>query len=202
MAWIDFELWIECDNAEEAERQAQHFSGLHFTLLNGNTVAWDLEVNPKYLAAFGVTLRSPQLSRYGIRTAQDAIDMSESGVRLYHHLLTAPEFLFARAAVEPTLITTAELADFFELQAGGFYTCPFSCVLSQRLAERIGPLRFFREFRSGYVWNDYHGEAYHPLGSNDNPQLLRLQRELLPVPPWVAALDSMVRSSQTNGVET
>lgn len=202
---IDFELWVECSNVEEAERQAQHFTGLGFTLLSGLAVTWQLEINPRhleYVKAFGVTLRSPQLSRYGVRTVQDAVDMSESGVRLYHHLLTAPEFLFARAALELTLIPSAELDDFFELQAGGFHTCGFSCVLSQQLAQRFEPLRFFNEFRPGYVWNGYHGEEYRPLGSSDNPRLLILRQELLPSPPWAAAANGGVRLPQMNGVET
>ena len=180
---FDFEIWVECNDAEEAERQAQHFTGLHFRLLSDLDVTWQLETNPKhldYVQAYGVALRSPQLSRAGIRTVQDAVDMSECGVRLYHHLLTAPDFLFARVALEPTLIPSAELSDYFELQASGFHTCGFSCVLSQQLAHRFEPLRFFGEFRPGYVWNGYRGEEYRPLGSNDNQQLYPLYRQLLP----------------------
>ena len=181
---IDFELWVECSTSEEAKSQAQYFEGLHFTLLCGLKVTWTLDVNPKHLdyaKAFGVTIRSPQLSRYGIRTVQDAVDMSECGIRLYHHLLTAPEFLFARVALEPTLLPSAEISDYFEQQSNGFRTCGLSCVLNHKLAQQFEPLQFFREFRCGYLWNGYYGEEYRPLGSNDNKQLWPMRTELLPV---------------------
>ena len=110
--------------------------------------------------------------------------------------------MFARAALEPTNIPAAELGDYFELQGSGFHTCGFSCVLNQQLAQRFEPLRFFGEFRPGYVWNGYGGEEYHPLGSNDNRQLYPLYQQLLPTRIRAAAANGGARPRQTNGVET
>lgn len=175
---IIFELWIECETKEQTEAQAQHFEGLSFTLLSGLEVSWQLVVEEIVSGTSGISLWSHQLSAYGVRTVQDAVDMSECGIPLCHHLLSAPEFLFARVAVE-SHIPAQQLTEFFTTGPDGFRTTRLDCILHDTLAQELGPLRFFRQFRPGYVWNDYSGVDYRPLGSNDNEQLWQLKKELL-----------------------
>ena len=173
-----FEMWVECNNEADAERQKKHFDGLSFTLLDGFEVSWTTEIERTSSMTSGVSIWSKQLSDKGVRTVEDAVNMSECGVRLYHHLLSAPDFLFAHAAVEAN-IPASQITDFFTAQQGGFNTCSLHCVLHEKLAQQFEPLGFFREFRPGYVWNRYYGEWYRPLGSNDHPELLLLKQQLL-----------------------
>lgn len=175
---IIFELWVECETKEQTEAVAQHFEGLSFTLLSGLEVTWQIVVEEIVSGTSGVSLWSQQLSPYGVRTVQDAVDMSECGIRLCHHLLSAPEFLFARVAVESNL-SAQQLTDYFTPQPDGFRTTRLDCILHDKLAQELGPLRWFRQFRPGYVWNGYAGEDYRPLDSNDNEQLWQLKKELL-----------------------
>lgn len=176
-----FQMLVECENERDTERQKSHFEGLSFTLLTGREVFWTTEVETHSSGTFIITVWSEQLGLYGVRTVEDAVIMSECGVRLYHHLRSAPKFLFARVAVESN-ITSSQIADYLLAQPGGFHTCHLNgCVLHEKLTRRFEPLSFFREFRPSYVWNGYWGEDYRPLGSNDHPELLRLDQQLLTV---------------------
>ena len=176
---ITFELWVECESREQAEKHIPHFDGLTFTLLSGLEVSWKSGIDAMWTET-GVEVWSSQLNNWGICTVQDAVDVSECGIRLYHHLLTAPNFDFAYTAWNPN-ISVAEMEDYFSVSPDGHRSCNFACVLSERLAEKFSPLRGFQPFRPGYVWRDYNGEDYTPLGSNDHPELSRLKRQLLTV---------------------
>ena len=175
---IIFELWVECESEAQSEKHISHFEGLKFTLLSGLNVSWKTRIERTYSGTAGIEVWSPQLSNFGIVTVQDAIEMSECGIRLYHHLLSAPDFQFAYIAFNPS-ICVAEIGDYLSLMADGSRSCSFSCVLNDKLVQQIGPLNFFQPFRSGYLWTDYQGESYYPLGSGDHRELLLLKQQLL-----------------------
>ncbi len=175
---IIFELWIECENRKQAEKHISHFDGLAFTLLSGLEISWKSGIDAMCPETPGVEVWSSELSSFGVRDVQDAIDITECGIRLYHHLLSAPEFQFAYTAFNPN-VCVAELGDYFSRSPDGYRSCQFSCVLNDELAQKFAPLRFFQPFRPGYLWREYLGEDYRPLGSNDHPELSRLKRQLL-----------------------
>ncbi len=177
---IIFELVVECETKEQAEKQFSHFEGLTFTLLSGLKVSLQTSIQQTDSGTSTLEVSSPQLNGWGVCTVQDAVDMSECGVRLYHHLLSAPDFQFAYIGFNPS-ICVAELGDYLSLSSDGYRSCSFSCVLDDKVAQKFEPLGFFQPFRPGYVWNGYVGEAYHPLFSNAHPELLRLKRQLLTV---------------------
>ena len=176
---IIFELFVECETREGAERQARHFEDLSFALPDGSTPAWQCYSEQTYSGTWSVEVSSPQLGEGGGSTVQDALEMSECGIRLYHHLLTAPEFIYAYTGFNPCC-PVAELGDFLSEGADGLRSCPFTCVLGDAQAQAVGPLRSFTPFRPGYVWNTYRGEEYRPLGSFDHPELRTLSKQLLP----------------------
>ncbi len=64
--------------------------------------------------------------------------------------------------------------------AGGQCRLQIQCVIDQALYEQLGRPAFCYPFRDGYWWTRYRGEEYHPLYSNDQPQLNELCRAIFP----------------------
>lgn len=86
---IIYELWAECkDEASLKELQA-HFTGLRHTLLNGREIEFNAEIYSPYKEAQGLSVWSKQLSSFGVRTLKDALETTEAGIFLYHHLKSA-----------------------------------------------------------------------------------------------------------------
>ena len=176
---IIFELFIECETNEAADQQVAHFAGQSFLLPSGREAFWKSNIEKASAETWEVYVWSDQLDHWGICTLEDAVNATECGIRFYHRLLSAPDFLFARAGFNPCC-PAAEISDFFETGSDGSRSCPFTCVLSDTLAEALGPLQSFKPFRPGYVWNEYRGENYWPLGGLDHRELQVLYKELLP----------------------
>jgi len=171
-----FTLWVECIDAESLDSFDSHFSGLTHDLFTGRTITWKSETGG---TPTSIEFRSGELSSMGIRTVQDAIETTEAGLRLYHHLLSAPDFRFARLAWEAWTVPMEELGGYIEKSDDGS-NLPIQCVIDNALWEQLSRPRNMRPFRPGYYWSRYRGETYHPLGSNDHPELFRLNHELLP----------------------
>src|SRR4029434_1043865 len=122
---------------------------------------------------------SGDLSRSHVRNLQDALEVTEAGLRLYAHLKTALEFTFARVAWEAESIPMAELTDYLDVQEDGSRLLNLECVVDDALYKSLGSPRFYRPFRDGYWWNPYRGESYRPLYSTDQKELNDLCRRLL-----------------------
>jgi len=124
---------------------------------------------------------SLDLSRSGVRSVQDAVESTECGLRLYHHLKSCPVFEFARVGWEVEMVTMLDLKEYIEPMGDtGELYCHLQCVISCNLYEQLERPKFFREFLPGYVWNTYCGEKYHPLLSSDQEELNETYRELFP----------------------
>ena len=176
---IIFELFIECETKEAADQQVTHFAGQSFLLPSGREASWKSSVEQTYSGTWSVEVYSDQLDHWGICTLEDAVNATECGIRFYHRLLTAPEFLLAYTGFNPCC-PAAEISDFFKVGSDGSRSCSSTCVLNNTLVQTLGPLRSFKPFRPGYVWNEYRGENYWPLGSQDHRELWALYKELLP----------------------
>ena len=176
---IVFELFVECEAKEQADRQAAHFAGQSFSLPSVCEAFWKSSVEQTYSGTWSVEVWCDQLDHWGICTLQDALEATECGIRFYHRLLTTPGFLYAYTGFNPCC-PAAELTDSLKVNSDGSRSCPFTCVLSDALAQTLGPLRSFKPFRPGYIWNEYQGENYWPLGSRDQPALQALSKRLLP----------------------
>ncbi len=100
-------------------------------------------------------------------------------MHLYHHLLSAPPFRYARLDLEAANIPMNELKDYISVYPDGQRDLSIPCVVDDHLLEELGNPPGFRKFRDGYSWIPYRGESYRPLGSNDFPELLRLYKSLL-----------------------
>ncbi len=176
---IIFELFIECATKAGADNIAAHFGGLEHDLLSGKRIKWDIErlENPN---GFGVAFSSPQLSHFGVNTLQDALEITEAGLHLLHHLKSAPSFRYARADLEASNIWSGDLADFVETTLQGDKYTNLECVLEEKLYQQIGRPMSFVQFRPGYWWHQFSGTRYQPLWAQDQPSLRDICRRLFP----------------------
>src|SRR6185295_14258104 len=115
----------------------------------------------------GMATWCPQLSRVAVRNLEDAVETTEAGLRLYHHLKAGPAFRFARVAWEAELVHVAELFDYVTSLENGQRRFDLECAVSQDLYEELGSPSFCHPFRDGYWWTRYMGERYQPLYSSD-----------------------------------
>ena len=107
---IIFELYVECFEKTDAEQVAAHFAGLKFDLLTGTVAAWETDQDLHLRDTFGLTVYSHNLTASGIRNLQDALETTESGLRLYQHLQKGPNFEFAHVGIEAEQTSIADLA--------------------------------------------------------------------------------------------
>lgn len=175
---ILFELWAETDNEAALQRFIEHFAHHQFTLINGRAITCEAGPAPEYpLAAI---VYSEGLSRDGVRSLSDALETTETGLRLFKHLRSAPEFSFARIDWEAGNIPMADLKEYVEMCPDGRCTLNLPCVVSETLYRELGSPKFFESFREGYLWYRYQGESYQPLYSTDQRELNDLCRQLFP----------------------
>ncbi len=170
---IFFDMWMECEAEDEIEPLRAHFDGFQINLLTGRTVTWNARREFK-----GISIASPDLGKMGVRTLQDALETTESGLHLYHHLKNGPDFKFARVALEASYIPAEELKDYVEVLLDRPYL-QLQCVMNADLYRTIGSPSNCVPFREGYFWNPYRGETYMPLHSNDQQEMNDLYRKLL-----------------------
>ena len=174
---IVFELSAECAGTSDCIALVKHFDGLQMTLLTGRTISWKASEVDRSAA---MCAHSPDLSTYGVRTLQDALELSESGLRLYHHLKNGPAFRFARVALEAGLVELSELRHWVAPMAKGECRFEIECAVDDSLYRELGSPQFCYGFRDGYWWTRYLGERYLPLYSNDQNELTALRRSLFP----------------------
>src|SRR6266852_7916017 len=93
---IIFQMWAECGSEPDRGAHVKHFDGFQCTLLTGRTISWKAFASSSL--ATGMSVESVELSKSGVRNLQDALETTESGLRLYHHLKSGPSFRFARVA--------------------------------------------------------------------------------------------------------
>jgi hypothetical protein len=172
---IIFEMWAECSSEAECAALIQHFDGFQMRLLTGRTISW--KANRANIPK-GMVVHSPDLSGYGIRNLQDALETTECGVRLYHHLKNGPAFRFARVAWEAELVPLEELGEYVVRAAPNECRIEIDCVIDNSLYRQLGSPQFCFPFRDGYWWTRYGGEKYLPLYSDDQPDLNQLCRSL------------------------
>lgn len=171
---IIFELWAECGDRMACEAFARHCDGLRFDLLTGKRIEWKATVEVSFQTV-GVRAWAPELSRSGVRTITDALEATESGLRMYQHLKTAPPFRFARIDWEAANIPVCDLKDFID----NHRLC-VECVMDDGLYDELGAPNGCYPFREAYRWTQYRGESYRPLYSNDQPALNDLCRKIFP----------------------
>ena len=174
---IIFELWAECESQEDAQRFANHFSGFSHPVRDGRIVSWKTDPISAAFHPAGFCAFADGLSRYGVRTINDALDATEAGLRAYHHLLSAPPFRYALIDWEAANFPMCDLPTYVE---GNQPWLQLECIMDERRWEEIGRPKGTVPFRPGYRWRPYSGEHYRPLGSSDHPELLALEKELFP----------------------
>jgi hypothetical protein len=174
---IIFELWAECSTDADCAALIRHFDGFQMELLTGRTIPWKA-----YGAnlSTGMVAYSSHLSSYGIRTLQDALESTEAGIRLYHHLKNGPAFRFARVAWEAELIPLEELSDYVVRGTPGECRFEIDCAFDDSMFRQLGSPQFCFPFRDGYWWTRYRGERYMPLYSSDQTGLNELCGSLFP----------------------
>ena len=175
---IIFEMYIDCGTKAECLTMAAHFNGFETQLLTGKRVTWGAGPLPGSTPALVVA--GSGLSRSHVRTLQDALETTESGLRLYHHLQNGPPFRFARVAWEAENISMGELHDYVDEYLPGDKYLRLECAIDEALYREIGSPRNCFPFKKGYRWTRYSGETYKPLHSNDAVALNDCCRSLFP----------------------
>jgi len=177
---IVFELWAECHAEDDRDALVEHVDGWEIVLAtSGRTVRWDARPEPE--PEFALTATAAGLSTQGVRTLDDAVEATECGLRIYHRLLTAPDFRFVRAYWDAGTLHSDELHEYVDYEPlGERPRLSLSCVVEDALFRELGEPWSFEPFRDGYWWVRYRGETYRPLGSNDRPGLGELEQELFP----------------------
>ena len=175
---IAFQMWAECTTEAACATLVNHFDGVQATLLSGRRISW--KAHQAYLPT-GMIVHSPDLSNRGIRTLQDAVEATESGVRLYRHLKDGPPFRFARVAWEAEYVPLADLGEWVVPCMPGQCRLDVECVMDELLYRNLGSPQFCFPFRDGFWWTRYRGEKYLPLHSNDQSGLNDLCKSLLSI---------------------
>lgn len=189
---IPFCLWVQCRTADAIQLLASHFRDWTYTNLNGEVVGCDVDTETQSDKYHCAMICPSRLGDWGIRKVKHAVDSTEAGLRLFHRLLTAPPFAFARVGWDADTISIADLPDYIEELREQEKYLPLECVLDNSLHDELGqPVGFFR-FRPGYVWKTYSGEVFYALGSSDFPELDRLKQALFTPLVW---------NSQTNNYQ-
>ncbi len=163
---IVFELWVECATDTDCDNLIKHFDGHSATLLSGRSDL--LQGRDCYVYSQGTAMRvwSPDCHAAGL---QGALDLTESGLRLYHHLKNTPPFRYGRVAWEAGCVPMADLEHWVQEIKPGECRLEVECVMDEALYAQLGQPRFCYPFRDGYWWTRYQGQAYSPLQSNDQP---------------------------------
>ncbi len=172
---IRFELWAECGTEEDCAVLVQHFTGLQSVLLTGRKISWNVSTKPSLPT--GISVWSAELGR---TTLLDALETTEAGLHLYHHLKIGPAFRFARAAWEASLVSISSLGRYVEPILESVRHLTLQCALDDDLFREIGSPKFCGRFRDEYWWTGYSGETYQPLWSDDQEGLNRLYESLFP----------------------
>jgi hypothetical protein len=185
---IVFELYIECLEKPDAEQIIANFSSIEpFTLQTGKTIKLHSESHRGNGGEFGVVVYTNAGSHTGIEEYQDALSCTETGLRLYKLLQSAPNFDFAYVGFEAETESIVDLPSY--VSRLGFkkdgtpseqFTISMQCVLSLPLYEKLERPLWFRKFRPGYMWNRYRGEEYHPLYKKDQVELNELCKSMFP----------------------
>jgi hypothetical protein len=175
---IVFEMWAECATEDDCAALVAHFNGMRMTFLSGRSAAWEAHRSPEIPT--GMVVWSRDLSRWGPRSLSDVLESTEAGIRLYHHLKSAPPFRFARVAWEAELIPLADVHESVTPLPDGTCSLNLISVLEESCYRQLGSPNGWSPFRAGYFWNRYGGEQYRPLFSSDQNALGDLCLSLFP----------------------
>lgn len=171
-----FEMCACCNTDEDTQRFIRHFDGMSYTAITGLEITCvaglAIHENPPY-----VSVVSMQLGRYGRACEQDIIERDELDIRLFHRLLTAPDFRFALTGEDPDPGLCVEKLDTGERVVTSF--APY--VMSRECWLDLGsPTNDFRQFRPGYLTSFPDREWSEFLDQYGNEQLRRIYQELPP----------------------
>lgn len=156
MAWI-YQLSVECGEHEEsALKFARHFDGESVTLGEGMQSTCATRVSIDTDKNWWAMVAPSGLSRTGVNTSKEALDMTTAGRHLYERLLSSPPFRYAIAGVETEVFRTfSELKD----TEASLYPRLHGLVMSHEIWESVNRPSGFVEFRTGYLWLPYMGET-------------------------------------------
>ncbi|MBE9237016.1 hypothetical protein IQ227_13515 [Anabaena aphanizomenioides LEGE 00250] len=162
MAWI-FSLSAECGDKKSAEVLAIHFRVWFIPLETDEKYHVCVDTFQDIENNWWCRVYSDNISCIGIDSVKTANLMTELGFLFYKHLrlytttLPRTKFRYALVGVEVDEFRTYSelIEDLPNLSIPGL-------VLSTELTQGLETLSGFQEFSSGYIWQPYKGEVYHP----------------------------------------
>jgi hypothetical protein len=149
MAWV-FSLSAECGTEQsQAERFAEHFKGLTWTIDNGIESQCQADIFADVEGNWWCRVCPSGLSEIGIDAPESAYLMTELGILLYQRLRSAPAFRYGIVGVE-----VDEFRTYSELIDDGTVISLPGIVVDRDI---------WQLFATGYFWKLYEGEVYKPL---------------------------------------
>jgi hypothetical protein len=166
MAWL-FSLSVECgDDRSTAEKVSGHFENCAFDLITGKHSVCRCSIHEDE-QAWWVVVAPSNVTRSGVASVTDAVELTELGLQLRARLLTAPPFRYAMAGVE-----VDDFASYSDL-LGIVVTRPddktiplyfqhSGLVISKEMREAMGRPIGFTPFGERHLSTYYAGELYSP----------------------------------------
>ena len=152
MAWI-YSMWIESGESEEQGNNIRdYFSSI-------KEIETTIGKYPIYAGKSGPTgsmITVDGISRIGINSEKDSIEMSLIGNELYKNLRQAPDFRYALTGVEVDgwIFMDELIKDPNDIaEAKGF-------VIRKDIYNSVGSPGEFVEFSHNYMWLPYEGETF------------------------------------------
>jgi len=181
---LPFEFCIECGaNKQDAELMLLHFSQLSFQLLTETICEFNLNLWQDGSQNWWCEMYPKNLTNSGVRTVKNAVELSEVGLRLYHRLLTAPNFRIALIGFDVGgMWSLSELRLYRDHHEDGSKWLNFRGLVLRKdiWVELDKPNSFWSRFKEGYIWQGYYGESYNPVGAADGfgEELYLLKKEI------------------------
>jgi len=160
---------------------AAHFDKLSFVLSTGTESQCKSRVFQDNEGNWQVIVFPTCISRSGVNSEKDYIELTECGLRLYKRLLTAPTFRYSLAGIEVdgfsrfselvNLVWTGSFGQKSVFHHPGLF-------LRQDVWEHIGKPVGLWKFRPGFGWNSYQGEAFRFHGKK---HLLELWKSVVTI---------------------
>jgi len=148
-------MWIETDRNGDEIRS--YFSSKTINANNRN-----YKINAYQSGETGSMITVDEISRYGIRSNEEALEMTQIGFEFYKHLRKAPNFRYALTGIEVDgwreINELYESPNDIELMKG--------FVINKKLYELIKCSVKMKTFRENYLWIPYEGEKYIELKKN------------------------------------
>jgi hypothetical protein len=151
MAWI-FSMWIETGEDESAGQAIRDYFD-NLSILKTDEKQYKIYTHKQ---GQGNIITVDRISRSGVTSLNDAMEMTKIGFEFYNLLKSAPKFRYAMVGVE-----VDEFRNWYELVEEPNDIQLFKgLVIRKDVYRYLGSPGILVEFKDDYLWTLYEGESY------------------------------------------